>query len=205
MICSQDSSNEHPAVKPIVAANPPKKQDRIPQDQVRTLPPTCPTDTYPSDTSLHSPVKIIASKLERNLRPKKTIPPAFFFHKCLIPQHLRTIFNQTHNADSPENMKQAKRLLAQSHQSGIMEKLNTNWNSSGRLQDHSFLQFSCFLNYTIGAIMPKQLKTSADGRKCVFPNCNRPLSAYNHESYCHVHLDQLAKDRMRTQPYRHHN
>jgi len=35
--------------------------------------------------------------------------------------------------------------------------------------------------------MGKMLKTSADNRKCVFPNCTHILSIYNHDEYCHVH------------------
>jgi len=38
------------------------------------------------------------------------------------------------------------------------------------------------------------LKTSAEGRKCMFPNCTRILSIYNHEAYCHRHLDQMIKE-----------
>jgi len=42
--------------------------------------------------------------------------------------------------------------------------------------------------------MGKMLKTSAEGRKCMFPHCNRILSIYNHEAYCHRHLDQMIKE-----------
>jgi hypothetical protein len=38
--------------------------------------------------------------------------------------------------------------------------------------------------------MAKILKTSPSGRKCLFPNCTQTLSIYNHESYCHVHLNR---------------
>ena len=41
--------------------------------------------------------------------------------------------------------------------------------------------------------MTKSLKTSADGRKCMFLNCTHTLSIYNHEQYCHLHLDQMAE------------
>ncbi len=51
--------------------------------------------------------------------------------------------------------------------------------------------------------MAKQLKTSADGRRCVFPHCKRLLSIYNHGSYCHVHCDQMTREQMRKAPYRH--
>ncbi len=44
--------------------------------------------------------------------------------------------------------------------------------------------------------MTKMLKTSAKGRKCMFPHCNRTLSIYNHEDYCHVHLDQMIERRL---------
>jgi hypothetical protein len=39
--------------------------------------------------------------------------------------------------------------------------------------------------------MVKMLKTSSDNRKCTFPNCTNTLSIYNHQDYCHVHLDNL--------------
>ena len=52
--------------------------------------------------------------------------------------------------------------------------------------------------------MTKVLKTSAEGRKCTFPNCNRLLSIYNHESYCHIHREQEAKAaKLQNIPYRH--
>lgn len=40
--------------------------------------------------------------------------------------------------------------------------------------------------------MSKILKTSAEGRKCVFRGCTRTLSIYNHAEYCHLHLDAMA-------------
>ncbi|MBN2591237.1 MAG: hypothetical protein JXA96_15340 [Sedimentisphaerales bacterium] len=52
--------------------------------------------------------------------------------------------------------------------------------------------------------MAKTLKTSAEGRKCNFPNCNRLLSIYNHESYCHVHRDQkIHATQLQKIPYHH--
>jgi hypothetical protein len=51
--------------------------------------------------------------------------------------------------------------------------------------------------------MPKMLKTSAEGRKCTFPHCKRLLSIYNHEAYCHVHRDQLSRERTVKVPYHH--
>jgi hypothetical protein len=51
--------------------------------------------------------------------------------------------------------------------------------------------------------MGKILKTSADGRKCMFPNCKRLLSIYNHEHYCHVHRDQASQEQMQKIPYHH--
>ena len=39
--------------------------------------------------------------------------------------------------------------------------------------------------------MGKLLKTSAEGRKCMFLHCTRILSIYNHEAYCHIHLDRI--------------
>ncbi|MGA2915263.1 MAG: hypothetical protein ABSE89_04490 [Sedimentisphaerales bacterium] len=38
------------------------------------------------------------------------------------------------------------------------------------------------------------LKTSAENRKCMFPDCKHTLSIYNHESYCHIHLDKMPLD-----------
>ncbi len=35
--------------------------------------------------------------------------------------------------------------------------------------------------------MSKALKTSAEHRKCMFPNCTLILSIYNHDIYCHLH------------------
>ncbi|MBN1795756.1 MAG: hypothetical protein JW804_03705 [Sedimentisphaerales bacterium] len=43
--------------------------------------------------------------------------------------------------------------------------------------------------------MGKMLKTSADNRKCAFPNCTQTLSIYNHEAYCHIHRGQMPKDK----------
>jgi len=51
--------------------------------------------------------------------------------------------------------------------------------------------------------MAKTLKTSADDRKCEFPDCKRTLSIYNHEPYCHVHREQVSLERMRKIPYHH--
>jgi len=51
--------------------------------------------------------------------------------------------------------------------------------------------------------MAKELKTSPDGRKCEFPHCERTLSIYNHEPYCHVHREQMANKQMRKVPYHH--
>ena len=42
--------------------------------------------------------------------------------------------------------------------------------------------------------MGKMLKTSAENRKCVFPDCTHTLSIYNHEDYCHIHLDRMPLD-----------
>ncbi|MGA2323869.1 MAG: hypothetical protein ABSG22_08480 [Sedimentisphaerales bacterium] len=41
--------------------------------------------------------------------------------------------------------------------------------------------------------MGKMLKTSADNRKCIFPNCTQTLSIYNHEAYCHIHQDSVPQ------------
>jgi len=42
--------------------------------------------------------------------------------------------------------------------------------------------------------MSKMLKTSAENRKCAFPNCTRTLSIYNHDTYCHIHRDFVRQD-----------
>ena len=42
--------------------------------------------------------------------------------------------------------------------------------------------------------MTKMVKTSAEGRKCQFPDCNRTLSIYNHERYCHSHLYMMSEE-----------
>jgi len=51
--------------------------------------------------------------------------------------------------------------------------------------------------------MGKTLKTSADGRKCMFPKCKRLLSIYNHETYCHIHRDQVSLEQIHKIPYHH--
>jgi len=51
--------------------------------------------------------------------------------------------------------------------------------------------------------MAKELKTSAGGRKCMYPQCKHLLSIYNHEDYCHIHRHQVAKERKRKTPYHH--
>jgi hypothetical protein len=38
--------------------------------------------------------------------------------------------------------------------------------------------------------MAKMLKTSSADRKCHHPGCLHILSIYNHEVFCHVHLDR---------------
>jgi hypothetical protein len=53
-----------------------------------------------------------------------------------------------------------------------------------------------------GVTMQKPLKTSDEGRKCRFPNCERTLSIYNHGVYCHKHQDQLDEaEKRKTLPY----
>jgi hypothetical protein len=51
--------------------------------------------------------------------------------------------------------------------------------------------------------MGKILKTSPEGRKCMFPNCTNILSIYNHEAYCHIHRDQIAKEKKPKIAYHH--
>ncbi|MDD5010775.1 MAG: hypothetical protein PHQ00_01490 [Phycisphaerae bacterium] len=45
--------------------------------------------------------------------------------------------------------------------------------------------------------MTKMLKTSPVNRKCAFPGCKNTLSIYNHQEYCHVHLDKMPMDKKR--------
>ena len=51
--------------------------------------------------------------------------------------------------------------------------------------------------------MGKALKTSAEGRKCLFPHCKRILSIYNHEVFCHVHRYQMSQEQKLKIPYHH--
>ena len=41
--------------------------------------------------------------------------------------------------------------------------------------------------------MAKVLKTSDEGRKCMFLDCGCILSIYNGAKYCHRHLAQIAE------------
>ncbi|MBC8379279.1 MAG: hypothetical protein H8E62_08895 [Planctomycetes bacterium] len=50
--------------------------------------------------------------------------------------------------------------------------------------------------------MTKVLKTSAEGRRCKFPDCHRLLSIYNHQTYCRVHQEQVSPEE-KHKPYRH--
>jgi hypothetical protein len=43
--------------------------------------------------------------------------------------------------------------------------------------------------------MTKMLKTSPVNRKCAFPNCQHTLSIYNHQEFCHIHLDKMPQDK----------
>ena len=69
--------------------------------------------------------------------------------------------------------------------------------------DKQPLELFCLLIYFTGVTMAKELKTSAGGRKCMYPHCKNLLSIYNHENYCHVHRNQVAKERKRKIPYHH--
>jgi hypothetical protein len=40
----------------------------------------------------------------------------------------------------------------------------------------------------------KKMKTEAQGRKCAFRDCNRTLSVFNHEAYCHLHRYQMSQE-----------
>jgi|GEM_PF-833213 len=50
--------------------------------------------------------------------------------------------------------------------------------------------------------MSKTAKTSAEGRRCKYPHCRRLLSIYNHQDYCHIHLEKISGEG-KTKPYRH--
>lgn len=41
--------------------------------------------------------------------------------------------------------------------------------------------------------MAKTLKTSPQGRKCIYAGCTSNLSIYNHQDYCHLHLDRMLQ------------
>ncbi|MBU1261165.1 MAG: hypothetical protein KJ757_07255 [Planctomycetes bacterium] len=43
--------------------------------------------------------------------------------------------------------------------------------------------------------MTKMLKTSPVNRKCAFPGCEHTLSIYNHQEFCHIHLDKMPQDK----------
>lgn len=51
--------------------------------------------------------------------------------------------------------------------------------------------------------MGKQLKTSADNRKCKYPDCKQILSIYNHATLCHVHRDKMAENPKTKTAYHH--
>jgi hypothetical protein len=38
----------------------------------------------------------------------------------------------------------------------------------------------------------KKVKVSRKGRVCRFPHCRNILSIYNHDFYCHLHLDKTG-------------
>jgi hypothetical protein len=42
--------------------------------------------------------------------------------------------------------------------------------------------------------MKKMPKPSEEFRKCMFADCNRTLSIYNHERYCHLHLYMMSAE-----------
>jgi hypothetical protein len=39
--------------------------------------------------------------------------------------------------------------------------------------------------------MTVAIKESAEGRICKFPDCHKLLSIYNHQEYCHVHIEDM--------------
>jgi len=39
-----------------------------------------------------------------------------------------------------------------------------------------------------------KVRTSAEGRKCAVISCGRILSIYNHQAYCHCHLNQMLEE-----------
>ncbi len=40
----------------------------------------------------------------------------------------------------------------------------------------------------------KKVNTSLKGRVCKYRRCKNILSIYNHELYCHVHLDMIMRE-----------
>ena len=53
-----------------------------------------------------------------------------------------------------------------------------------------------------GVPMKKALKTSAEGRRCEYPDCQQVLSIYNHQTYCRVHQEKVFS-RERYKHYKH--
>jgi hypothetical protein len=84
--------------------------------------------------------------------------------------------------------------LTKPNKCGINNKTQKIRKSLGRRERQ--LTFTPFLlgDIPIGITMGKILKTSAEGRKCMFPHCMRILSIYNHKAYCHIHLDQMPQE-----------
>jgi len=84
--------------------------------------------------------------------------------------------------------------LTKPNKGGINNKTQKIRKSLGRRERQ--LTFTPFLlgDISIGVTMGKILKTSAEGRKCLFPHCTRILSIYNHKAYCHIHLDQMPQE-----------
>ncbi len=58
-------------------------------------------------------------------------------------------------------------------------------------------------NQLQGVKMAKILKISASGRKCSYPGCENILSIYNHQNYCHIHLDKTSQKKKCKTPYHH--
>jgi hypothetical protein len=89
--------------------------------------------------------------------------------------------------------------IDKAQQCGINNTIQKISKSLGRRGIH--LTFTAFLfgDLPAGVTMGKKmLKISATGRKCTFPHCTHILSIYNHDTYCRIHLEQVAREQKST-------
>ena len=98
-----------------------------------------------------------------------------------------------------------KRYFDKAQYYGIInktQKIRKSLSRKGRL-----LTFVAFLFGALpkGIEMRKPLKTSPEGRKCMFPDCKCILSIYNHEAYCRIHWAQMPNEQKPKIPYHHYH